>query len=384
MLTPRFSLSQDARFLHVTIYAPFTHVDKTEVFMDEDQFRFFSAPYYLRLHLPGPVVESEEAAASWDADTNSFVVKCPKKVEGEHFSGLDMLTDLLTPKGEKEVKNKIEVLDDGDCEESSEFIEDELEDIDFYFEQTLPEATDSEVVSGSDGYGFAFQHCGVYKSLMAEYGEILDVKDPDTMTQADRDKVRGEMELRDFNSDHYLSDLFDSVEEIRQCLREQAPFSSCIVGEVDLSGPLTIDPHHPDLAFSPGEQELLVALPRRKVLVPATSLASVHFGLADILFGCCYGLRVLGADCSELGWTAAKLSASLSCVARLTSARQTLVTSIRRSLCYPLYRHYELAARVWEDVITILRIGNAAVLKCLLVLIPAFNSSPGERSLSYL
>ena len=115
MLTPRFSLSQDARFLHVTIYAPFTHVDKTEVFMDEDQFRFFSAPYYLRLHLPGPVVESEEAAASWDADTNSFVVKCPKKVEGEHFSGLDMLTDLLTPKGEKEVKNKIEVLVDGDC-----------------------------------------------------------------------------------------------------------------------------------------------------------------------------------------------------------------------------------------------------------------------------
>ena len=58
MLTPRFSLSQDDKFLYVTIYAPFTHIDKTEVFMDENEFRFFSKPYYLRLHLPGPVVEN--------------------------------------------------------------------------------------------------------------------------------------------------------------------------------------------------------------------------------------------------------------------------------------------------------------------------------------
>ena len=39
MLTPRFSLDQDDKYLIVTIYAPFTHIDKTEVFMDEDEFR---------------------------------------------------------------------------------------------------------------------------------------------------------------------------------------------------------------------------------------------------------------------------------------------------------------------------------------------------------
>ena len=377
MLTPRFNLSQDDKYLHVTIYAPFTHIDKTEVFMDEDEFRFYSKPYYLRLHLPGEVVENEDAAASWDAESSSFIVKCPKKVEGEHFSGLDMLTELLTPKGEKELKQKIEVL-----EESSNFDEEEeeyMEDIDFYFEQTLP-SEEREELPGckTDGYGFAFEQNNVYKSLMAEYGEILDVKEPDTLSQIDRDNTRKEKETSDFSSDHYLCDLYDSVDEIQSCLEPKAPFRSCVTGEADLSTRLTVDTKSEILAFSAEEQELMLGLPRRKVIVPPASLASVHFGLADILYGHCYSLRVLGPDCVEAGWTVAKLSASLSCVGRLTSAKAVLVSSMRRALCYPLYRHYDLAKRVWEDVITILHIGTPAVLKCLLSLIPTFNTSPGQ------
>ena len=376
MLTPRFSLSQDDKFLHVTIYAPFTHIDKTEVFMDEDEFRFYSKPYYLRLHLPGQVVENEEAAATWDAESTSFIVKCPKKVEGEHFTGLDMLTDLLTPKGEKELKQKIEVLEESNnLEDEEEY----LEDIDFYFEQTLPSQQNEELnCSKVDGYGFSFQHRNVYKTLMAEYGEILDVKEPDHLSQMERDNIRKEKEANDFNSDHYLSDLYDSVEEIKSCLEEEAPFRSCITGEADLSSRLVVDSESEVLAFSSEEQELMLSLPRKKVMVPPASLASVHFGLADLLFGHCYSLRVHGPDCVEAGWTVAKLSASLSCLGRLGSVRATLVSSIRRSLCYPLYRHYGLATRVWDDVITILHIGTPAVLKCLLCLIPTFNNSPGQ------
>jgi len=345
--------------------------------MDEDEFRFYSKPYYLRLHLPGEVVENEDAAASWDAESSSFIVKCPKKVEGEHFSGLDMLTELLTPKGEKEIKQKIEVL-----EESNNYDEDEeedVEDIDFYFEQTLPSEEREELTGRkADGYGFAFEHHNVYKSLMAEYGEILDVKDPDILSQIERDNMRKEKENSDFSSDHYLCDLYDSAEEIQACLGQEAPFRSCVTGEADLSLRLTVDTRSELLAFSAEEQELMLGLPRKKVIVPPASLASVHFGLADILYGHCYSLRVLGQDCVEAGWTVAKLSASLSSLGRLTSAKGVLVSSMRRALCYPLHRHYDLAKRVWEDVITILHIGTPAVLKCLLSLIPTFNNSPGQ------
>ena len=34
MITPRFSLEQDEEFLHIVIYAPFTNLQDTEIFMD--------------------------------------------------------------------------------------------------------------------------------------------------------------------------------------------------------------------------------------------------------------------------------------------------------------------------------------------------------------
>ena len=55
MLTPRFSLDQCEDHLTVKIYAPFTNVADTEVFFDEQDFRFYSRPYFLRLHLPAQV-----------------------------------------------------------------------------------------------------------------------------------------------------------------------------------------------------------------------------------------------------------------------------------------------------------------------------------------
>ena len=375
MLTPRFSLSQDDRFLFVTIYAPFTHIDKTEVFMDENEFRFFSKPYYLRLHLPGPVVENEEASASWDSDTNSFNVKCPKLNEGEEFTGLDMLTDLLTPKGNQEVRSKIEVISgDGDEEE-----EEEEEEEEWYFEQTLPVEEEGKKENTEDvGYGFAFRQSGVYTNLLSELGEILDIRDPDHLSQVERDKLRTEMETRDFDSDHYLCDLHESIEEIESCINSPAPFSESIAGPADLSQPVTVSEGHSSLSFSPAEQEQLLALPRTSLSLPASILPSVHYGLVDILFGFCYSSRVLGEDSVEAGWCVAKLSSSLTSLARFRSARQVLITTIRRSLSYPLLRHYLLARTVWTDVITILRVGKPAVLKCLLALIPIFNSYPGH------
>ena len=60
MITPRFTITQSDSALTVTIYAPFTNVADTEVFMEERDFRFFSKPYFLRLraeqrHRFGPV-----------------------------------------------------------------------------------------------------------------------------------------------------------------------------------------------------------------------------------------------------------------------------------------------------------------------------------------
>jgi len=372
MLTPRFSLSQTDDFLTVTIYAPFTHIDQTEIFMDECDFRFFSKPYYLRLHLPGPVIESESASGSWDAETSSFVVKCPKQNEGEHFAGLDMLTQLLTPKGETEVRAKVEVIGGEDvCED------DEDEEIDWYYEQKLPE---EEIMpaSESDGYGFAFKHNGVYKSLLAEYSEIVDLREPDNMTQMEREVARKERELMDFSSDHYLCDMYDSVDEVEECLSYQPPYLASIIGPIQASGPLTINNTHPSLSFTSSEQEQLLALPPKQMVVAPTLLPSVHLGLADLLYGHCYTARVLGEDCVEAGWCCAKLSSTLSCLAKFSSPRHLVVTGIRRALSYPIYRNWDLAITTWRDVVLLLKVGKAAILKTLLSIMPALNATPGN------
>ena len=64
MLTPRFDLDQDDNFLIVTIYAPFTNISDTEIFMEDLDFRFFSKPYFLRLHLPKPILKKNTNKAS--------------------------------------------------------------------------------------------------------------------------------------------------------------------------------------------------------------------------------------------------------------------------------------------------------------------------------
>ena len=59
------------------------------------------------------------------------------------------------------------------------------------------------------GYGFGFKHSGVFAKLLEECQEILDVKNPDSLTRAERRSRRLEFEDSDFDSDHYLCDLFE-------------------------------------------------------------------------------------------------------------------------------------------------------------------------------
>lgn len=48
MLTPRFQLSQTDSEVTIVIYAPYANIKETEVFAEDNDFRFFSNPYYLR------------------------------------------------------------------------------------------------------------------------------------------------------------------------------------------------------------------------------------------------------------------------------------------------------------------------------------------------
>jgi len=352
MLTPRFSLAQDAQFLTVTIYAPFTNIDQTEVFMEERDFRFSSPPYFLRLHLPGEVEESEAAKGAWDAETTSFVVQCPKAVEGEHFAGLEMLTQLLTPRGDTEVRTGVEELG-GEGEEQEEEEEEE-----WYFEQQLPEGEEAPSLGGQ-GYGFGFRHSAAYSRLLAEFGELVDVPAVDGLTYRERDAAREAREAAEFSADHYLADLFSEDVAVEESLAWAAPAAAAA-------------------AFTREEQERLVALPRVRPLVARPDLAATHLALADLLYGQCFARRWHQGEAStEAGWLAAKLSPSLSSCTRLATPAALVRSCVRRALTYPYCRHWRLATAVWRDVVEVLEAGTLPTIQALLHLSTTFADTPG-------
>ena len=65
-------------------------------------------------------------------------------------------------------------------------------------------------VESFKGYGFGFKRVDVFSKLLDECQEILDIKDPDSKTWLERRKQRLDLEDSDFNSDHYLCDLFEA------------------------------------------------------------------------------------------------------------------------------------------------------------------------------
>lgn len=48
MITPKFKLEQDDNYLYVQINAPYAKINDTDISIDDNDFRFYSKPYYLR------------------------------------------------------------------------------------------------------------------------------------------------------------------------------------------------------------------------------------------------------------------------------------------------------------------------------------------------
>uniref|UniRef100_A0A8D8PXF0 Protein SHQ1 homolog n=1 Tax=Cacopsylla melanoneura TaxID=428564 RepID=A0A8D8PXF0_9HEMI len=97
MLTPLFELSQNEDNVAIIIKAPYANIADTEVYVEDTDFRFCSSPYYLRLHFPGQIKETEYTSGKYDSDKGQFTFIVNKINQGEHFPDLDLISKLLIP-----------------------------------------------------------------------------------------------------------------------------------------------------------------------------------------------------------------------------------------------------------------------------------------------
>jgi len=368
MITPKFKVDQDDQTVTVTIFTPFARISDAEINIDGDSFTFYSSPYYLRLNMPGRLIDSEleKHRAIYDTDLGAFVVVGQKETAGQIFEGLDMLTKLLQPPGADGVtKPLIEVIGDEKQDSSSDDGGDD-EDIDWFYEQKLNEDL---IISTGHKYGFANTHTGVFTALKSELHGVVDISDPDNKSPALRRDERHAQELSKFDDNHYLADLFED-DVARQCIHFIPEFYSVTREEVTLSEE---------------EQEALLRLPRKEHLIDKSNRSMVYFGLVDLIFSWSYNHRVTqGENCAESAWNMAKQSATLSWLDSFTDIRDVLVSCYRRSLIFPLVRNWQLAQAVLKDTVKILLLGRKQVLKCLLEIQRQLNASESYYILNQL
>uniref|UniRef100_A0A672NVG9 Protein SHQ1 homolog n=1 Tax=Sinocyclocheilus grahami TaxID=75366 RepID=A0A672NVG9_SINGR len=354
MITPAFELSQDADFLTVVIRVPYTRTSEFDIYIQGEDFKFYAKPYFLRLTLPGRIVEDGWEKASFDIDKGLFMLHVPKETAGEHFEGLEMLTSLLAPKGSRSAKQLVEDTEacGGGCEE-----EDEEEEFDWQIEQEVYTETPAETLKEYHKYGFGNLRSGVFARLQEELNEVIDLKDPDNTAPELRRHNRLEAETTIFCADHYMVNLYEDKEEIRNLLKFKPRWRE-----------LSPDPSvHSDtsITFTEEEKEQMRKFTNRSYLLDKKARFHIWLGLVDIILAYVYDVRTTeGEHNVESAWTIRKLSGTLSWLETYHSVQDVLVSCGRRTLCYPLYRHFSLITRAVKDVACIFQSGEFFILVC--------------------
>ncbi|XP_064404821.1 protein SHQ1 homolog isoform X2 [Halichondria panicea] len=392
MLTPSFNIIQDEQFVIVNIRVPYVKISEAEFHINGCEFKFFCKPYFLRLHLPGQVTEDGREKAVFDIEKGSVTVHLPKLQSGEHFDNLGMLTTLLSKKPAKATQSQkplIEVIGANVRDSCSSESED---DIDWQAEQILSEDHPlnhtPSLMPNAIAYGFANQHSGVFLKLQEEIPSIIDCPDPDHMTSYERRLARIAQEEISFSPDHYLADLMDndvmdSLLKFEPAWKNELTRWKEMKDQVSQNTSASVKPSKPTEAgqeivpFSQSEREKLKDLPNKDYLLDKASSRCLYLGLIDIIFAFAYNHRTTeGEGNVESAWTVCKLSPTLSWLeVHRGSVHDVVCNCLRRSLCYPLYRHWQLTLTVLQDTRDIFRLGRRKLLQSLLSVHHALNSS---------
>ncbi|OCT85918.1 hypothetical protein XELAEV_18024088mg [Xenopus laevis] len=356
MITPAFDIRQDSDFLTITIKVPYARASEIDIYIEGDDFKFYAKPYFLRLALPGRIVEDGRQKATYNADDGIITVCVPKETPGQHFEGLDLLTSLLAPRGSKSAKPLIEEIG------SSQDVLEEEDEFDWQIEQTPFVEPTEEALQSQCTYGFGNLRSGVFGRLQEELNDVIDLRDPDVTPASERTRRRLAAEKMKFDPDHYLADLFED-EPVQHLLKYQPWWAA----EIDAGCSQSAENQERRVSFSDKQKEQLRKFTNKSHLLDKKTQQQAYLGLIDLLLAYCYEVRVTEGERNvESAWNIRKLSSTLSWFENFTCIKDALVSFGRRVLCYPLYRHFQLVEKAISDTVSLLKLGKAAVLKCLL------------------
>ncbi|GAA5805813.1 hypothetical protein HPULCUR_011339 [Helicostylum pulchrum] len=393
MITPTFKVDQDNDSVTIVINTPYVRAQDVDLHVEGSEFRFYLRPYFLRLHLPGNILEDDDSKAVYDPSAGQFTIRVTKETKGEHFVDLDLLTKLLARTGETSTqpnqpkKPLIEVV--GGTEEN--LGETEIQDaIDFNWE--LPqEVSEMPELTITAHYGFNNQYHGYFTHVQETMNEINEIIEPEKSTVESRRAERIESENNHFDEDHYCMD-FINDEEIKDLIKYKTLFAKelkrlqknaksaevkatkpliqeitpmDVSGDLDMDGLSIEDSNETLLKFTSKEDTMMRDLPNKEYLL--SNEKSTYLGLVDLMFSYCYNYRVTEGDNNvESVWCIGRVSPAISSLDQFTVLKDVMISCYRRALTYPLYRNIALCEKVLQDVYIMFKLGKRAILKALL------------------
>ncbi|QSL66468.1 hypothetical protein MERGE_000848 [Pneumocystis wakefieldiae] len=394
MITPTFSVEQDTDFIYINIHAVFIRTQNVEIYVEENLFIFSATPYYLRLHLPGNIVEDKFSKMSYDISSETVKIKLSKETPGMVFHDLDLISTLLSKskisRDKKATAPVIEIINEKNTSENTHnnsqiTLEDGLvSSIDYstkdatqddntnslcrenlIFDWEHPQEVPEQNLHLCASYGFNGQYNNYIKSPADSGNDINEISDPEHSTSTSRSEERILKEDLKFDGEHYMVDYIED-DEIQKCLKWKSQ-EYIILRSLQKSTSLEEEKKKMDTIILTKEEQLeILKLPRKEYIID--NLKSTYLCILSLLFSYAYDARTTqGEPTSESPWTIGKLSPVLSCLdMSFSTIRQIVIACTRRALAYPLYRHWGLVQKCWEDVYCSLRLGKRWILKIFL------------------
>ncbi|CCD23397.1 Hsp90 cochaperone SHQ1 NDAI_0B03630 [Naumovozyma dairenensis CBS 421] len=400
MLTPKFEVTQDDEFLYITIHISNIRFNASglELIIDENLFIFHLSPYYLRLRFPEKLVDDERSNAEFKSKEESIFVKAPKLEKGTFFEDLDFPTKLLARQGdlieaddqEKVIQKKPLIQEVGGSDKKTSILRESISDINAQGEQFNWEIEQKVTDPTSDGllgvkYGFNNMYDSMISVSISNGNDINELDDPEHTNANDRVKERLLKEDSKFDPEYYVSDYMinkygsgeDLVMNGIKALLEYTPplvklYLKWYKHTDNKDGIMPVE-------FTTEEQEQMQNnIPQREYLIDGSETKRAYITLLNVLFGYVFEqLENEGQHNTESAWTMGKLIPQISFLDQqlileedaskdATQIKGAVVTGIRRAMCYPLHRHYELSLKVWKQVYYLLRAGKRTVIRALL------------------
>jgi len=372
MITPEFTLSQDDECITVVMRLPYVKISSSEFYTDAHQFSFHLKPYLLRLHFTEELLDSDEAVESnvFDHNTMKLTVRIKKKNQGEVFKDLDIIAKLLSQKPSKPTqgKAKIEVL--GTTTNESEEKEEG--------EAGMDVPGKDEIDCNPFAIGFQRNFTDFFKNHKEELLELAEI-DPSLCPIQDREQAIHTAESRKFDPDHYLSNFFESA-EISQLIKK--PLELRVKGKA--TAPSQTLTNISDIADQKCIDYLLKVGNREQLLTAEEKQRGISM-LVQAVFAYLYDWRAMDFDfSSESAWTVAKLCPFIAGFVYMTDLTDTMRALYRRTLCYPIHRHYEFTKKIHRDLVEVLSLPRAHTLNILLQIALLFSHSDPRYMLNIL